>query len=40
MLSDPSNFIIFAWISDDICYPLALTYPLQYAERLENVITR
>ena len=40
MLSDVSNFIIFKLTSDDICYPLALNYPLQYAKRPGNIIAR
>ena len=40
MLSDVSNFTIFKWTSDDIYYPLAHNYPMQYAKRAGNVIAR
>ena len=38
MLCDVFNFTIFKRTSDDICYPLALNYSLQYAKRPGNIV--
>ena len=40
MLSDVSNFSISTSSSKDICYPLALNYPLQYAKKFGKIIAR
>ena len=36
ILSDVSNFSKLT--SNDVCYPLALNYPLQYVKRPGNII--